>query len=601
MRVDFFGCICKAVLPVLRLLRSLAVAACLLLPALPAAAQTAAQTSSTLLAAGLLYEVVIPAEDYEGCSLRASFMSSSASRYNSLELGQYMGGLPVVERSYLLDVDSGTYLDIRLRAISADASSRCQQAPLPTLIERGPIGDALAESTLSGELGSSHVVSGLDVGDRFYFRDLSRRRSNRGHPLGNAGRMANRAVLETLIYRAAFAGRDSIREDLIAVSPSADAFTQGELQVAVEAHVNAGITYDALLALGINGHDNRGGSVFSIVNRPFPLRDMVDSCSGGIIEAGSSFNAAASGNVLAYSPPGEYGEFRYLNSYASLLDVIAHEYAHAITDSASELAYRGESGALNEAFSDWIGVAVQAVSTGEVDWRIGEGRQVEVIFSGVSGELFEVRNLRNPEGREQPQRVGGSYWANPDCASPQPCNDYCGVHTNSGVANHAFYLMVEGAEETGTVGATAIPPFAGIGVTAAIKLGLYANLNLWTANETLASAADDLMLAAVQLHGAADPAVEAVECAWLSVGVRHSSDCQGVTLPASSLLNSRRIDPPLDLEFSVSTGLLDLKVGSLGWSSLLWLLCLALRPRRLGRWRRGGSRSRRPHRQRIDL
>ncbi len=485
------------------------------------------QTSSTLLAAGVLYEIVVPAENYEECLLEASFLPLAADAYHALDQGSYLGGPPVAERSYLVDVaDSQTSLELSLTSLSADASSRCRQAPLPTLVERGPTGDALAEVALSGELGRTHVVSGLEVEGAFYLRDLSRRQSSRSHPLGNAGRMADRAALETLAYRSVFADEEIIRADLIAASPSTATFSAVEQQAAVEAHVNAGITYDALLALGINGYDSHGGSIFSVVNLPFPLVDIPDPCSGGVFEAGSSFNALASGNVLVYTPPGEYGEFRYLNTYASLLDVIAHEYSHAITDSASDLAYRGESGALNEAFSDWIGVAVQAVATGEVDWRIGEGRRVEVISSGVLGELSEIRNLQNPGSRGQPQRVGGSNWEDPDCDSPQLCNDYCGVHTNSGVANHAFYLMVEGAEETKAIGVSTIPPFAGMGITAAIKLGLYANLNLWTVNETLASAADDLVLAAVQLHGAAAAGVRAVKCAWASVGAGVAGGCR---------------------------------------------------------------------------
>ena len=503
-------------------------AASILFSALPATAQIGGQTSSTLLAAGRLYEIVIPAADYEGCALRASFLPSAANGYHVLELGEYLGGLPVAARSYLVDgADSTTTLDLRLGPLSSDRSSHCLQAPLPTVVERGRTSDALAEIALSGELGRTHVLSGLKVGDLVYLRDISRRQSSSGHPLGNAGRMAERAAVETLVHRAslAFAGGDSLRKDLTAVSSSALAFTEAELESAAAAHINAGMTYDALLTLGLNGHDGRGGSIFSIVAQPFPPSDIPNSCSGGVIAAGSSFNAVAFGNFLAYSPPGEYGSFRHFNSYASLLDIVAHEYTHAITGNASGLAYRGESGALDEGFADWMGVAVQAVASGQVDWRIGEGRLVEEISSGAKGELFELRNLRDPERLGDPKRVGGKFWQNPNCESPRLCNDYCGVHTNSGVANHAFYLMVEGAAETSTIGGSAIPPFAGMGITAAIKLGLYANLNLWSSDETLASAADDMILAAAQIHGADAPQVEAVSCAWISVGVSHSGDC----------------------------------------------------------------------------
>ena len=573
-------------------------AASILFSALPATAQIGGQTSSTLLAAGRLYEIVIPAADYEGCALRASFLPSAANGHHVLELGEYLGGLPVAARSYLVDgANSQTTLNLRLGPLSSDRSSHCQQAPLPTVVEQGLTSDALAEIALSGELGNTHVLSGLKVGDLVYLRDISRRQSSSGHPFGNAGRMAGRAAVETLVHRASFADRNLTREDLTAVPSSTLDFTEAELESAADAHINAGITYDALLTLGLNGHDGRGGSIFSIVARPHPLRDIPNSCSGGVVAAGSVFNAAASDNVLTYSPPGEYGRFIHFNSYASLLDVVAHEYAHAITGNASNLAYRGESGALDEGFADWIGVAVQAVASGQVDWRIAEGRLAEEISSGARGELTELRNLRDPELRGDPKRVGGRFWQNPNCGPPHPCNDYCGVHTNSSVANHAFYLMVEGAAETSTIGGPAIPPFAGMGITAAIKLGLYANLNLWSSDETLASAADDMILAAAQIHGADAPQVEAVSCAWISVGVRHSGDCKGVRLsapPVAGGSSSRggRIDRPFGPGFSVHIGeSLDIQIGVLGWPFLLVLLCLASRPRPRVRLRRGRIRS----------
>ena len=581
-------------LRILRFFLSAATAAAILFSVLPATAQTGEQTSSVSLTAGRLYEIVVPAADYEGCALRASFFPSSASGYHVLELGEYLGGSPVAARSYMVDgADRESVLNLSLAPRSSDRSSHCLQAPLPTTVERGLTSDALDEIEMNGELGRMHLLSGIKVEDVFYLRDISRRESNRGHDLGNAGRMAERAALETLVYRDFFAaGTEITREDLAAVFPVTMAFTSPELSSATEAHINAGATYDALLALGINGHDNLGGSIFSIVARPHPLTDIVNSCTGGVIPAGSSFNAFAMDNVLFYTPSGEYSRqgIRYLNSYASLLDVVAHEYAHAITDSASDLAYRHESGALNEAFSDWIGVAVQAVATGQVDWRIAEGRNVEIISSSAKRELDEIRNLKNPNLQGDPQRVAGTYWQNPNCAAT-PCNDYCGVHTNSGVANHAFYLMVEGAAETSTIGDLVIPPFVGMGITVAIKLGLYANLNLWSRNETLASAADDMVLAAVQLHGAGSPQANAVECAWASVGVNRSNNCSTLSDTLSDSPRGRRIDGPLDA-LNIQIGKpLDVQIGGLGWPSLLWLLCMALMPWRPVQLRRVGLRS----------
>ena len=54
------------------------------------------------------------------------------------------------------------------------------------------------------------------------------------------------------------------------------------------------------------------------------------------------------------------GSGQTVGPLAGALDVVAHELTHGITDYTSELVYQGESGALNEAFSDMVGVAVEA-------------------------------------------------------------------------------------------------------------------------------------------------------------------------------------------------------------------------------------------------
>ena len=39
--------------------------------------------------------------------------------------------------------------------------------------------------------------------------------------------------------------------------------------------------------------------------------------------------------------------------------------------------------------------------------------------------------------------VGGTYWVEPNCGTPSRQNDQCGVHTNSGVPNKAFYNLAQ--------------------------------------------------------------------------------------------------------------------------------------------------------------
>ncbi len=55
------------------------------------------------------------------------------------------------------------------------------------------------------------------------------------------------------------------------------------------------------------------------------------------------------------------------------LDIAAHEFTHNVTAFSAALKYQGESGAINEGFSDLFSVAVKyfADSTNYA-WTIGE-------------------------------------------------------------------------------------------------------------------------------------------------------------------------------------------------------------------------------------
>jgi hypothetical protein len=116
------------------------------------------------------------------------------------------------------------------------------------------------------------------------------------------------------------------------------------------------------------------------------------------------------------------------------LDVIAHEYAHAvqtysIRDSngdPSGLIYVGEQGALNEGHSDIFGEAVDNFVTGSGNWLIGEG----TIFT---------RSLSDPTQSSLPDRF---YSPNYRCGT----SDHGGVHTNLGVFTKAAYLISEGTQ-----------------------------------------------------------------------------------------------------------------------------------------------------------
>jgi Zn-dependent metalloprotease len=153
----------------------------------------------------------------------------------------------------------------------------------------------------------------------------------------------------------------------------------------------------------------------------------------------------------------------------TVLDIVAHEYGHAITDYTSNLIYHDESGALNESFSDIMGVAVEfntqpdgrgsypLGSPGQADWLMGED-------SWLSPEA--LRDLRNPQRFEQPSYYHGTFWY-------EGYADGGGVHINSGVQNFAYYLLAEGGTGTNDGHPYSI---AGIGIIAATEVAMRANM-----------------------------------------------------------------------------------------------------------------------------
>src|SRR5690606_2023376 len=115
----------------------------------------------------------------------------------------------------------------------------------------------------------------------------------------------------------------------------------------------------------------------------------------------------------------------------------------------------------------------------------------------------------------QPDTYGGQYWQNPNCGTPTQYNDYCGVHTNSGVLNHWFYRTVVGGSGTNDNGDSF--NVSGIGMTKASNIA-YRTLRFYlSSNSTFANARTGAIQAAVDLYGADGAEEQAVTNAWHAV------------------------------------------------------------------------------------
>ena len=200
------------------------------------------------------------------------------------------------------------------------------------------------------------------------------------------------------------------------------------------------------------------------------------------------------------------------------LDIAGHEMSHGVTSRSADLVYSGESGGLNEATSDIFGTMVEyyaANANDPGDYVVGE-------------ELFPNNAAMNRAIRWmfKPSLDGVS----PDCYSSSLGS--IDVHYSSGVANHFYYLLAEGAVVPAGFGAGTwanLSPsslvcngntsLTGIGRTAASKIWYRALTVYMTSSTNYAAARAATLSAATDLYGAGSSQYNAVAAAWSAVSV----------------------------------------------------------------------------------
>ncbi len=127
-------------------------------------------------------------------------------------------------------------------------------------------------------------------------------------------------------------------------------------------------------------------------------------------------------------------------------DIVSHEWSHAYTEYTHGLIYAFQSGALNEAYSDIFGETVDLLNG--VD-GIGGSNNAQIYPDGqrwlVGEDLGEevqallLRDMYDPDRLGDPGKVSSVNYA---CGT----DDGGGVHTNSGVPNHGYALIVDGTQ-----------------------------------------------------------------------------------------------------------------------------------------------------------
>ena len=158
-------------------------------------------------------------------------------------------------------------------------------------------------------------------------------------------------------------------------------------------------------------------------------------------------NAFWDGTQMAYGD----GDGEIFSTFIET-SVIGHEMSHGVVQFSGGLVYQGQSGALNESFADVFGAMTrQYVEKTDVyasDWLIGKG----ILGPEINGEA--LRSMKMPGTAYSDALLG---------QDPQPYHmdlyvntteDNGGVHINSGIPNHAFYLycMLMGGNSWGAPG-----------------------------------------------------------------------------------------------------------------------------------------------------
>jgi Zn-dependent metalloprotease len=254
-------------------------------------------------------------------------------------------------------------------------------------------------------------------------------------------------------------------------------------QVGVQGHWSFEKAFDYYQIIhGRNSYDNAGGTITSY------------------LEYGVNYNNASWSQVLHVMNFGG-GDGITRRSWASL-DVVAHELTHGVTQFSAGLVYQNESGALNESFSDIFGTAVEFYAEGSTaDWLVSE----DVTINGAG-----IRSMANPNIHGDPDTYRGTFWVFTDA-------DNGGVHTNSGVQNHWFYLLTNGGSGTNDNGNSFAVTGIGIDMAAAIA---YRNLTQYLTPESRYNdAREGALEAAEDLYGRTSAAYAQTAMAWYAVGV----------------------------------------------------------------------------------
>jgi hypothetical protein len=232
------------------------------------------------------------------------------------------------------------------------------------------------------------------------------------------------------------------------------------------------------------------------------------------VHYGSRYNNAFwDGTQLVFGD----GDGRVFERFTKPVDVLAHEFSHAVVEHTAGLVYQGQSGALNESVADVFASCLKQRLLGQQaadgDWLIGEG-----IFT-PSIRARALRDMAAPGTAYDDPELGADPQVGHLDDYIETTDDNGGVHLNSGIPNKAFQLAAV------AIGGSAIEGAGRVWYDALV-------------GDAVPEDADFATFAAATVAAAGQHA-DAVREAWAQVGVEPAAGAP--TAPRGPLAVARRL------------------------------------------------------------
>jgi len=260
--------------------------------------------------------------------------------------------------------------------------------------------------------------------------------------------------------------QETILSTAVDVVSENDFFDAENAKAAVSTFWAAQKLYDYYLTtFNWHGYDNKGTPLYQYVHY-----------------GKNYFNAQFDNGVAIYGDGGKYNSTAIVS-----VDYVGHEVSHGLSANTAGLIYQGESGALNESFSDILGKSfeISITSVQRASWDMFPDIYKDDIMSTRSMQypnaipvdrdnslpFLAQKALSNIQTvlKQQPKYYRSELWY-------FGSKDSGGVHTNSGVQNYWYYLLVNGGKGKNNLGFSY--DIKGIGLDKAIQI-VWRNLSVY--------------------------------------------------------------------------------------------------------------------------